>query len=86
MGSWLPLGRWDPSLVPLHLSISWQEYRGVGAAGAVWMMGGLRGELGCARLPGEPRRVPALTQLSKSTFPTKTLVWHFPVVSCPMLL
>lgn len=40
---------------------------------------GLGGSLGS-------RRVPALPQLSKSTFPTKTPAWRFPAASCPMLL
>lgn len=55
-------GGWDPGcpwaggthLWCLCISASpGRKIEGVGAAGAVWMMGGLRGGLGCGRLLGE---------------------------------
>lgn len=58
------------------LAGEWGRFWCCGAAGGV----GVR-----FRVWGS-RRVPALAQLPKSTFPTKTPAWHFPASSCPMLL
>lgn len=67
--------------MPLHVSIPWQENRGVGATAVVGLMDGL----GCGGLPGEQEGA-SLDPAVKIHFPPKTLVCDFPAASCPMLL
>lgn len=58
VGSWLPLGRWDPSLGPFHLSILGRK---IEEGEGCWCCGAD----GCGGLPGEQEGGPAV----KTHFP-----------------
>lgn len=64
--------------MPLHVSIPWQENRGVGATGVVGLMGGL----GCGGLPGEQEGA-SLGPAVKIHFPQQDPGLRFPSCVLP---